>query len=84
MAGIGLAFLWLGYAMAFYGYDQITGGNDPFLSLIVPGRYSVQPRDDAGLTVGSPPSPGFKKVPSGESPPPAGGGGHVPPGGMSR
>lgn len=27
------------YSLAYYGVDVLKGGNDPFLSLIVPGRY---------------------------------------------
>jgi hypothetical protein len=42
---VGFVLLWFGYAVAYYGYNQITKGNDSFISLIWPGRYSPTPRD---------------------------------------
>jgi hypothetical protein len=52
MAGIGVAVAWLGYALGFYGLDQIRGGNNSFLSLVKPGKFtSAAP--DAGTAPGS-------------------------------
>lgn len=47
MAGVGILLVWLGYGVFYYGLDQVTGGNDPFLSLVWPGRYGRTPRDGA-------------------------------------
>lgn len=47
MAVFGFVVLWLGYATAYYGYNRITGGNDTFVSLIWPGRYTPTARDGA-------------------------------------
>lgn len=41
----GVAFLWLGYSLLYYGYNRITGGNDKFVDLIYPGRYHPVTRD---------------------------------------
>ena len=43
---IAIALLWAGYAVAYYGWNRITGGNDSFVSLVWPGRYSPTTRDD--------------------------------------
>jgi hypothetical protein len=40
-----MVLVWLGYSAFYYGYNRITGGNDTFVSLIYPGRYSPTPRD---------------------------------------
>ena len=45
MAGLGMLFAWLGYSLAYYGFDQITGGNDSIVSLTWPGKYQVVARD---------------------------------------
>jgi hypothetical protein len=42
----GIAFLWLGYSVVYYGYNRITGGNDHFVDLIYPGRYHPVTRDN--------------------------------------
>lgn len=41
-----MTLLWFGYAVGYYGYNRITGGNDSFISLIWPGRYTPTTRDD--------------------------------------
>jgi hypothetical protein len=53
MAGIGVFVLWLGYSLAFYGTDQIRGGNNGLLSLMIPGKYVEQPRDSAAAGGGT-------------------------------
>jgi hypothetical protein len=42
----GVGALWLGYGVFYYGYNRITGGNDKFISLLWPGRYTPMARDD--------------------------------------
>jgi hypothetical protein len=44
---------WLGYSLAYYGFDQITSGNDSFVSLVWPGRYVVVARDPGSGSGGS-------------------------------
>ena len=46
MGIVGIGALWLGYGVFYYGYNRITGGNDKFISLMWPGRYSPTARDD--------------------------------------
>lgn len=41
MPAVGLALLWLGYSVAYYGVTQIRGNNYGFLDLMLPGRWSV-------------------------------------------
>jgi hypothetical protein len=48
MAGIGVFIQWLGYSLFFYGIDQVRGGNNGLLSLMIPGKFSEQPKDSAG------------------------------------
>ncbi|HUO47988.1 MAG TPA: hypothetical protein VMU09_04060 [Acidimicrobiales bacterium] len=48
MVGLGIVAAWLGYCLAYHGFDRITGGNDGFVSLIWPGRYTVTARDGSG------------------------------------
>lgn len=48
MGAIGLGLFWFGYCVAYYGYDQVTGGNNSFLSLLVPGKYANAPKDTSG------------------------------------
>lgn len=38
--GLGIAVLFMGYSLAFYGLTQVQGGNWGFLDLIWPGRWS--------------------------------------------
>lgn len=42
---VGLLGLLAGYTLAFYGFDQITGGNDGLWSIFWPGQYKVVARD---------------------------------------
>jgi hypothetical protein len=42
---LGIALVWLGYSIGYYGWNRITGGNDTFTSLVYPGRYSPTTRD---------------------------------------
>lgn len=54
MAAIGIVVAWFGYAAFYYGFNQITGGNDSFVSLIWPGKYNPgTPRDGGQLPAGS-------------------------------
>lgn len=48
MAGIGIILAWFGYSVFYYGLNTVTGGNDGFVSLIWPGRYTPTPRDAGG------------------------------------
>jgi hypothetical protein len=43
---IALGLLWVGYSVSYYGWNRITGGNNTFVSLVWPGRYSPVARDD--------------------------------------
>lgn len=48
------------YGVAYYGLDQIRGGNDGFLDLIVPGKYKKVPTDaQVTKATGRPSSPGL-------------------------
>lgn len=57
MAGIGIVLAWFGYAVSYYGLNILTGGNESFMSLIWPGRYTPVPRDS-----GSPAAAGAGQV----------------------
>lgn len=52
----GIAFLWVGYSVLYYGYNRITGGNDKFVDLIYPGRYHAVTRDDGSGSASAAPS----------------------------
>lgn len=52
MVGIGIVLAWFGYAVLYYGINQITGGNESFASLVVPGRYAPVARDSAPAQTG--------------------------------
>lgn len=42
------AVLWVGYGVLFYGVDQIRGGNNGFLDLMIPGKYrNIAPDEGA-------------------------------------
>ena len=43
---IGIGLLAAGYAIGYYGWNRITGGNDTFKSLVWPGAYKPATRDD--------------------------------------
>jgi hypothetical protein len=43
---IAIGLLWASYAIAYYGWNRITGGNDTFKSLVWPGAYTPTTRDD--------------------------------------
>lgn len=45
MAGVGVLLSWFGYSVFYHGLNTITGGNDSFVSLIWPGKYTPTPRD---------------------------------------
>lgn len=47
MLAIGFGIAWLGYAVGYYGWNRITGGNDSFKSLFWPGDYKPTTRDGA-------------------------------------
>lgn len=57
MAVVGIVLLWGGYALAYYGYNRITGGNDTFYSLVWPGAYTPTMRDDGTPGPGAPGQP---------------------------
>ena len=81
MLTIPIALLWGGYAIGYYGWNRITGGNDKFVSLVWPGKWKLTPRDDGSAST-PPPAPAKKfggrgaKEPhkvNGKSVPPPGG-----------
>ena len=43
---IAIIALLLGYGVAYYGWNRITGGNDKFVNLMWPGKYVPTTRDD--------------------------------------
>lgn len=43
---IAIGLLFVGYAIGYYGWNRITGGNDSFKSLVWPGAYKPATRDD--------------------------------------
>lgn len=45
MIAVGILGVLVGYTLAYYGFDTITGGNDSLWSLFWPGRYKVTKRD---------------------------------------
>lgn len=45
MGAIGVLVLWAGYALFYFGVDQIRGGNNGLLDLAIPGRYKHLPTD---------------------------------------
>lgn len=53
MIGIGIVVAQLGYWIAYYGFDLLTGGNDSFLDLGVPGRWKgAAPKDGPASAAG--------------------------------
>lgn len=50
MGALGLGLFFFGYWVAFYGWDQLQGGNNSFLSLGVPGQFKNAPTDKQGGT----------------------------------
>lgn len=51
MAGLGIGIAWFGYAVFYYGFTQLQGGNWGFLDLVVPGRWANAkntPKDSPG------------------------------------
>jgi hypothetical protein len=42
---IAIGLLLAGYAIGYYGWNRITGGNNRFVSLIWPGKYLTTPSD---------------------------------------
>jgi hypothetical protein len=40
MPGVGIAVLWIGYAITYYGVTQVQGGNWGLLDLVAPGRWT--------------------------------------------
>lgn len=83
MLGIGIVVAQLGYWIAYYGFDLLTGGNDSFLDLGVPGRWKgAAPKDTPGGAPGDKTSgtgiaaPGTQVTdPPANPPPPAQAGG---------
>jgi hypothetical protein len=43
--GVAALVALFGYSVLYYGLDQIGGGNNGFWSLVIPGKYSNQPKD---------------------------------------
>lgn len=57
MAGLGVFIAWLGYSVAYFGVDQIRGGNNGLIALMKPGVFTEQqpdggPQPAAGATTG--------------------------------
>jgi len=45
MGAVAVVMLWFGYSLLYYGYDQITSGNNSWTSLVWPGKYANAPKD---------------------------------------
>lgn len=77
MLGIAIGVLHLGYWIAYWGVDMITGGNDSFFDVGVPGRWKgPAPKDGPGTGAVGAPVP--VQNPNGIGAPP----GQLPPGGI--
>lgn len=50
MLGVGFFVVWIGYSLGYYGVDQVRGGNNGLLSLMIPGKYTNQPTDKGSST----------------------------------
>ena len=44
---LGILLAGAGYALAYYGYQRITGGNNTVAQLAWPGKYQVVAKDVA-------------------------------------
>lgn len=55
---IGMALLYAGYSIGYYGFNRITGGNDTFKSLFWPGSYKPTTRDGGAGGSAAPPGLG--------------------------
>jgi hypothetical protein len=53
VAGIGFLVAFFGYSVLYFGLDQLQGGNNGFLSLIVPGKFTEQAGDFAPTPPGT-------------------------------
>lgn len=79
MGAIGFFVLWVGYAVFYYGFDQIRGGNNGFLDLALPGHYKALPTDaqlgggssasNQGPQIATGPLPGVPTTQPGSAPP---------------
>ena len=50
-------FCWLGYALSYYGYARVKGGQDGFIALLWPGRYQGTTWDSGGPPTPTPTAP---------------------------
>lgn len=44
MPGVGLAIVFVGYTLTYYGLSQVKGGNWGLLDLTIPGRWQTAQR----------------------------------------
>lgn len=69
MLGVAALVALFGYSVLYYGLDQISGGNNGFWSLVIPGKFTNQPKDTPGKDWSANPvnpntAPGFGNVPA--------------------
>jgi hypothetical protein len=53
VVGLAGAIAFFGYAVMYYGLDQIAGGNNGFFELVVPGKFKAAPKDGAAAASSS-------------------------------
>lgn len=55
MLGLAGLVLLLGYNNLYFGLDQLSGGNNGWFSLLIPGKFTNQPNDNSNsIKVASP------------------------------
>jgi hypothetical protein len=64
MLGVGLFVVWVGYSLAYYGVDQVRGGNNGLLSLMMPGKYTDQAPDVGAQSPGTALPAGQSTIPT--------------------
>lgn len=42
---LGIVLGLLGYGLAYYGFQRVTGGNNTILQLFWPGKYQIVAKD---------------------------------------
>jgi hypothetical protein len=57
VVGIAALFLLISYQNLYFGLDQLQGGNNGYWSLLIPGKFTNQPRDNGSPGAASAASP---------------------------